>query len=216
VVNQSLPRLMLVTDRRRTRGRELVDVVAAAVSGGVGMVQIRENDLAPRDLEGLVGRIRRRVPPSTVLCVNSAAEVAGECGVGLHLPEKLAMPDVAEVDLVGRSVHGAAEAERAARQGIGYLILGPIYPTAAKPGHPGAGVGLVEKIARRVDPVPLFAIGGMEVSRVPEIIHAGAHGIAVAGAILSASDPQRAAEAFALALVVACPARAATPPGLGS
>ena len=126
------------------------------------------------------------------------------------------MPMGVKLDLVGRSVHGAPEAERAARQGIDYLILGPIYPTAAKPGHSGSGLSVLEQIARLVDPVPLFAIGGIEVSRVPEVIHAGAHGIAVAGAILGASDPRRVAEALALALAVASPARSARQSGQGS
>ena len=120
------------------------------------------------------------------------------------------MPSGGKLELVGRSVHGPRQASRAAEQGVDYMILGPIYETASKPGHPGSGVGLVEQVSRLVHPVPLFAIGGIEVSRVPAVIHAGAHGIAVSGAILGASDPRRVAEALALALTVAAPDRAVT------
>ena len=65
-----LPRLMLVTDRRRTRGRDLVPCVAQAVSGGVGLVQVREPDLPDDELRELVRRIRDAVGTRTTIVVN--------------------------------------------------------------------------------------------------------------------------------------------------
>ena len=204
-MNDALPRLMLVTDRRRTRGRELVDVVAGAVRGGVGIVQIREKDLARADLCTTVAAIAGSVSASTVLCVNSDVEIARGAGTGLHLPAGASIPARRRLALVGRSVHDCDEAELAVQEGADYLVLGPVYPTAAKPGHPGCGPELLEPVVRLARQVPVFAIGGIEVSRVPDVIHAGAYGIAVAGAILAAPDPRRVAEALSLALKVACP-----------
>jgi thiamine-phosphate pyrophosphorylase len=84
-----------------------------------------------------------------------------------------------------------------------YLTAGTIYPTESKPGHPGAGPALVRSLSGLVRPVPVYAIGGIGVAAVPELIRAGAHGVAVCGSILSANDPGRVAEALALALQVA-------------
>lgn len=197
---------MLVTDRHRTRGRELVPLVAEAVEGGVGMVQVREKDLPDVELRALVHRIREAIPPGVPLVVNGNWRVARTCGIGLHLAA--AAPPVpaggaAPLPLLGRSAHDRSEAAVAMAEKASYLVLGTIYPTPSKPGHPGRGSGIVTEVAAAVAPMPVYAIGGVTASRVPELIHAGAHGVAVCGAILSGNRPRRVAQALALALEVA-------------
>jgi thiamine-phosphate pyrophosphorylase len=202
---QQLPRLMLVTDRNGTRGRDLVEVVAAAARGGVGLVQIRERDLSDDALRELVLRIREVVPEGTQLLVNSSVRVARTLRVGLHLPAGASL--LGETDLggqpYGRSVHDEDELKIALDDGADFLVLGTIYPTPCKPGHPGAGLQLVQRICREVRPLPVFAIGGVEVGRIPDLIHAGAHGVAVSSGLLAANDPTRIAEAMNLAIEVA-------------
>jgi thiamine-phosphate pyrophosphorylase len=195
---------MLVTDRRRTRGRQLVPLVVEAVRGGVGIVQIRELDLADDALRGLVEELRGAVPPQTLLVVNGRHRVARTHGSGLHLGA--AEPELRQrsaYPLVGRSAHSIVEAKRAVEHRADYVVLGTVYPTPSKPGHPGFGPSLVARVAHLVHPTPVFAIGGVVVSKIPELLHAGAHGVAVCGAILSANDPRRVAQALALALKVA-------------
>ncbi len=200
-----MPKLMLVTDRHRTRGRDLVDVVAEAVEGGVGIVQVREPDL-PRDrVVSLVGRIREATGPDVTIVVNGNLEVARECGCGLHLPARvgpLASRGVRGQPF-GRSAHDEIELERAVDDRVDYVIVGNVYRTDSKPGRPGAGVGLVERICRLSHPLPVFAIGGMTVTRIPGVIHSGAHGVAVCGALIGAKRPAEAAQAICLALDVA-------------
>ena len=198
-----LPRLMLVTDRQRTRGRDLATVVAAAVQGGVGIVQIRENDLHDEALTALVRRIGQAAAGATIV-VNERTDVALDSGAGLHLPAAASLPrdrsGQPRVPSFGRSAHDEQEARRAADEGASYIVLGTIFPTPSKPGHPGSGTDLVQRVSREVHPIPVFAIGGIRLGLVPQVIHAGAHGVAVCGAILSAADPRRAAEAMTLAL----------------
>lgn len=200
-----LPRLMLVTDRRRTRGRELVDVVAAAVEGGVGIVQVREADLPDDELRALIGRIREQVPATTCLVVNGSVRVARTLRLGLHLPARAA--PLRSIDLggmpYGRSVHNDEEIRLAMDDGADYLLAGTTFPTEAKPGRRPSGPAFVERVCRQVYPRPVFAIGGITVTRVPAVIHSGAHGVAVSGAILTANAPERIAEAMTLALEVA-------------
>ena len=200
----TLPQLMLITDRRRTRGRDLVELVSRSVRGGVGMVQIREPDLPDDELRELVRRIREIVAPSTVLSVNRSVRVARTSHVGLHLPANA--PPVRGIDLgrapLGRSVHDDDELRAALDDGADYILAGTVFPTESKPGRRPAGVALIERLCRQAHPTPVYAIGGISVTRVPNVIHAGAHGVAVCGALLTANDPERVAQALSLALQV--------------
>lgn len=201
----SLPRLMLVTDRRRTRGRDLIAIVAEAVRGGVDLVQVREKDLPDDELRALVQRIREVVPTEVPLVVNSSLRVARTMRTGLHLPAVAPGVDPALLDgqLYGRSVHNEIETGQALRERLSYLLAGPIFPTESKPGHPGTGPSLLERIRSQAPDLPIYAIGGITASVVPSVIRAGAHGVAVSGAILMDRHPGRVAQVLALALGVA-------------
>jgi thiamine-phosphate pyrophosphorylase len=196
---------MLVTDRQRTRGRDLVDLVARAVRGGVGIVQVREPDLPDDELRELLQRIREQTPSATTIVVNRSLRVARTAHVGLHLPARAGA--LGDVDLgdapFGRSVHDDDEVRCALRDAPDYLIAGTIFATESKPGRAPGGVALLERICRQAHRTPVYAIGGVTVGRVPAVVHAGAHGVAVCGALLTASDPERLAEAMTLALEVA-------------
>jgi thiamine-phosphate pyrophosphorylase len=199
-----LPRLMLVSDRRRTRGRDLVDLAGRAVRGGVGMVQLREPDLPDDEVRELVRRLREIVPASITIVVNRSLRVARTARVGLHLPARAAA--LGNVDLggapYGRSVHDDDELRVALDDGADYVVAGTVFATDSKPGRRPGGVAFVERMCRQAHPTPVYAIGGVTVSRVPALIHAGAHGIAVCGALLAANDPERVAQALTLALDV--------------
>ena len=73
-------------------------------------------------------------------------------------------------------------------------------PRARSPGIPAPGSDTLERLVRTVAPTPVYAIGGLTPERVVSVLAAGAHGVAVRSAILSARDPRRAARAFADAL----------------
>lgn len=199
---RSLPRLMLVTDRRRLRGRDLVSRVVEAIRGGVGIVQIREKDLPDEEIRAIVTEIRAATGEAEIV-VNDRWRVARTGPLGLHLPAGAPLENRKGIPLLGRSAHTLAETTAALDDRVDYVILGTIFPTASKPGHPGAGLELLREIAAFAAPTPVFAIGGIQVRHVPDLLRAGAHGVAVCGAILSASDPRRVAEAFTLALAVA-------------
>ncbi len=208
-----LPRLMLVTDRRRTRGRDLVEVVARCVAAGVRLIQLREPDLADDELCRLAQRLKERVPGDTILVINGSVRAARTTRSGLHLPARA--PRLLGVDLAqapyGRSVHDDEELRAAIEDGADYLVAGTVFPTDSKPGVSAAGLALIERLGRQAHPRPLYAIGGITVSRVPAVIHCGAHGVAVCGGLLAASDPERVTEGLMLALSVARPAKDRAP-----
>jgi thiamine-phosphate pyrophosphorylase len=191
---------MLVTDRRETGARDLIDVVEAAVAGGVGLVQVRERDLPEAALEDLLGRLLDRLRGSGArLIVNGRPALARALGIGLHLPAA-APPVMSPLSLTGRSVHDEDEARRARGESVSYVVAGPVFPTGSKPGHPGAGADLVARLDGILVPTPIFAIGGLTPERVGAVLRRGAHGVAVRSAILGAAEPARAARAFLDAL----------------
>jgi thiamine-phosphate pyrophosphorylase len=197
---------MLVTDRALAGGPtdpsedRLVDAVASAVEGGVNVVQLREKDLAPTDLALLAARLRATIGDRALLLVNGNADVASEVAAdGLHLPADapFARPD--GVALVGRSVHSVEAAVQAEREGADYVIAGPIYETRSHRGVAAAGVGLISAVVASVS-VPVVAIGGITAARVPDVLSAGAGGVAVISAVLGANSPGAAACALREAL----------------
>ncbi len=205
----SRPCLMLVSDRSLCAGLDgLVAAVEAAVTGGVDAVQLREKDMPSEELLPLARRLRqategRAVPTGrqALLLVNGplAVALAAEAD-GVHLPEDA--PPVErprEGFLVGRSVHSLAAARRAEREGVDYLIAGPVYETRSHPGREPAGLTLIEEVARSVR-TPTLAIGGVTAERVDEVVRAGASGVAVISAVLAQRDRQAAAEALRRAL----------------
>ncbi|HLU65918.1 MAG TPA: thiamine phosphate synthase [Kofleriaceae bacterium] len=206
-------RLVLVTDRAAAGGRELVDVVDAALAGlppGGALVQLREKDLAPRELYALARRLlevtrARRCP----LLINDRVDVALAAGAdGVHLPEA-GLPIAAARRLsrpgpfmVGTSVHGADAAGAAARDGADLILCGPVWDTPSKRGM-GAPIGEAElaaaarAIAGAGSAARLYGIGGVvSAERAAAAAAAGAHGVAVIRAVMAAGDPGGAAAAL--------------------
>lgn len=79
--------------------------------------------------------------------------------------------------IVGYSVHDPAEAELAAAAGARYVTFSPVFPTASKPGHPGAGLNALRLMCGLL-PLPVFALGGITIANARAALDAGAYGIA--------------------------------------
>lgn len=176
--------VVVVTDRRVAR-RPLVDVVAAAVGGGVRWVVLREKDLPRAERAALAAELR-----AVLADVGGILLVAGPDpldGDAVHLPSAGPYPPP-RLGLVGRSCHDAAELARLSTEH--YVTLSPVLPTRTKPGY---GPALHPSGLRRligVSPVPALALGGIETpEHVSACVEAGAVGVAVLGALMRADDP---------------------------
>ena len=188
----------LVTDRTQTAGRPLLDVVSAALDGGIRAVQLRERDLPARQLLRVAEHMRALTwRYRAALLINDRVDIALACDAdGVHLPAaSFAVSDARALlgarRLIGASVH--APGELAAATGADFAVIGPIYETPSKQAY-GAPLGIGElRAARAVTQMPLFAIGGVDARRVAEVRAAGSDGIAVIRAVLAAADPARAA-----------------------
>lgn len=188
----------LVTDRAQTNGRPLLDVVGAALRGGIRAVQLRERGLTTRELLALAGQLRlltRRY--GAALLINDRIDVALACDAdGVQLPGHSFAAAHARAllgphRLVGVSTH--APAEVAAAAGADFAVFGPIYDTPSKRRY-GAPLGLAALAeARAAAGLPLFSIGGIDAERVAAVRAHGADGVAVISAVLAAADPAEAA-----------------------
>jgi thiamine-phosphate pyrophosphorylase len=199
------PALMLITDRSLLRGRAIEEVASQAVDGGVTAVQLREKDLSSCDLYELAMTLRAVLQGRALLLVNDRADVACVSGAdGVHLPERCLPPRavrslVGEGCIIGRSVHSVEAAVQAEREGADYVEVGSVYETASHPGITPGGLALVRAVAEAVS-LPVIAVGGIDAARVRDVLAAGADGIAVIRAILSATDPAAAARSLRHAL----------------
>jgi len=200
----ALPIVCLITDRTLVGMQSLDQVVAAAVAGGVTMVQLREKDLPTRALLDLATRLRAVVEPNASLIVNGRADVAFAAGAsGVHLPSDGLPTEGARSALgasliVGRSVHSGAETVEHNEEQLDYVELGTIFPSRSHPG--GQVVGLDEIAAARQVGIPIVAVGGITPENAADVIRAGADGVAVISAILAAPDPESAARRLAVAV----------------
>lgn len=155
-----------------------------ALDAGVDRVQIRRKRSTAREIEELVERVlgARRDAHRRIL-INDRLDIALAHGLGgVHLPadgfEPSAVRRVAPADFeIGVSTHGLEDARRAVLEGADFIVYGPVFPTASKPGDPGQGLERLGAIVRAV-PIPVYALGGITARRVPAVAATSVHGIA--------------------------------------
>lgn len=193
------PCLCLVTDRRVVRDNDdLAARVAAAVAGGVDLVQLREKDLPGGQLLKLAAALEERIGGRAQLIINERVDVAAAlpaAGVQLGedaLPVAAARRLLGQDVLLGRSVHSLAGAKEAVADRADFLIAGTMYASRSHPGEPPAGPELIRQIAAVTD-TPILGIGGITPDNVGAAMQAGASGVAVITDILAATDPEQAA-----------------------
>ncbi|MEU6514243.1 thiamine phosphate synthase [Streptomyces sp. NPDC046978] len=197
-------RVYLCTDARKPQG-DLVEFLDAVLSGGVDIVQLRDKGMeAAEELEHLRVFADACARHGKLLAVNDRADVAHAAASDvLHLgqgdlPVPAARALLGDDVLIGRSTHSEAEAEAAAvQEGVDYFCTGPCWPTPTKPGRPAPGLGLVRHTAALGTERPWFAIGGIDLDNLDEVLEAGARRVVVVRAITEAGDPGAAASEFA-------------------
>ncbi|GAB3485181.1 thiamine phosphate synthase [Amycolatopsis cihanbeyliensis] len=138
-----------------------------------------------------------------LLAVNDRADIALAAGADvLHLgqddiPVPVARRILGADPVLGRSTHSWPQAEAAAAEpGVDYFCTGPCWPTPTKPGREAPGLDLVRATASAAPARPWFAIGGIDLERLPEVRAAGAERVVVVRAITDAPDPRAVAEAL--------------------
>jgi thiamine-phosphate pyrophosphorylase len=211
-------RLYLCTDARHDRG-DFAEFVDAAFSGGVDIIQLRDKDIeAAEELELLSVLQAAAARHGRLWAVNDRADIAMLSGAPVFhigqkdLPVASARTLLGAGAVVGLSTHTAEQVEGAIRLsssvtaegGLDYFCVGPVWATPTKPGRAAVGLDLVRYAADAVtaadSTLPWFAIGGIDLGNVEQVVAAGASRIVVVRANTEASDPAAAARALLAAL----------------
>ena len=192
--------LYLVTDRGLSRGRATLDIVKAAVEGGVTCVQLREKECSTLDFVEQAFSIKdflkaRGVP----LIINDRLDVALAIEAdGVHLgqtdmPLEIAKKILGESMIIGISAESLEDAVEAEKGGADYLGVSPIYATPTKTDTaPPLGLEGLRAIRKAVR-LPLVGIGGLNRDNSAAVIENGGDGVAVVSAIVAADNPAAAA-----------------------
>jgi len=194
------PSLYLVTDPTLTRGRSVLEVVRAAVTGGTTLVQLREKEATTRQFVTKALELRKLLNDAGVpLIINDRVDVALAARAdGVHLgagdmPYQMARELLGPAAIIGVSVESVDEAVAASTSGPDYIAVSPVFATGTKPDHaPPLGLEGLRETRARV-PERIIAIGGVTIGNAADVIAAGADGIAVVTALTLAENPAAAA-----------------------
>jgi len=197
-------RLYFVTDVRPN----LEELLAAALAGGVDMVQLRDKEASDDELVRAAAVFRRLCDEHGALFwLNDRPDLVEACGAdGVHvgqddLPAREVRSAVGGEVLVGLSTHSPEQLDAALSSGVAdQLSVGPVWETPTKAGRPAAGLPYVRHAAEVAGDRPWFAIGGIDLGNVREVTQAGASRIVVVRAIRDADDPAAAASELRAAL----------------
>jgi thiamine-phosphate pyrophosphorylase len=200
--------LYFVTDTALSARHGLIETALKAARGGATIIQLRD-PLAKAGWLVEQGRALAAVlkPLAVPLIINDRPDVALAVGAdGVHLGQDDLPPEAARAILgvdaiIGLSITDPVQMNTVPWDIIHHLGVGPVLSKGVKPdaAEPIGIHGLTACV--RLSRKPVVAIGGMTVEAVPDVIAAGADGLAVVAAIAAADDPEDAAEAFRTAIM---------------
>ncbi|HSQ51022.1 MAG TPA: thiamine phosphate synthase [Nitrospiraceae bacterium] len=195
--------LYIILDPSVCPARPLVEVLTVAAEAGATLFQYRNKTASMKDAYGEALALRQAAAKAGVLfIVNDRCDLALAVDAdGVHLgqgdlPLDLARKVMGPEKLIGISTHNPDQVREATAGQPDYLGFGPIFTPGSKQDHdPVVGLeGL--RAMRALTSLPVFAIGGIHVDQVREVLRAGANGVAVISAILKAQDISQAVKSF--------------------
>lgn len=192
-----LPPVYLITDRKKATP-DLFSALEAALKGGVRMIQLREKDLSPAELRTFAEKTLKLTRfYGAKLLMNGAPDLASEIGAdGVQLGVNSCQISTArrilgEQAIIGYSAHSTHEVESAANQGANFVTFSPVYYTASKAQYgPPQGLQALRIICQK-SPIPVYALGGINIDRTSDVLEAGAQGVALISALFGATDIQK-------------------------
>ena len=199
----SLSGLYIILDPSVCPARPLVEVLIAAAEAGASLFQYRNKTASMKEAYTEALALRHAAAKAGVLfIVNDRCDLAlavdadgvhlGQGDLPLDLARKVMGPD----KLIGISTHNPDQVREAAAGKPDYLGFGPIFKPGSKQDHDSV-VGLEGlRTIRSLTSLPVFAIGGIQIDQVGEVVRAGANGVAVISAILKAPDISHAVKMF--------------------
>lgn len=205
---------LLLSDAACPRGAG--PVLAEALRGGVSLVQVREKTKSDRVLREYLRHVRDvTAEAGALLIVNDRPDLAVLCGAdGVHVgQDDLSLRDARRIvgpdRVVGVSTHSIEQARQAVLEGADYIGVGPVFASRTKAFTEFAGLEFVKQVAAEIT-LPAYAIGGIDVENVGQVVAAGLRSVAVSSAVCQSPHPGDVARDIA-ALLGAATADKGTP-----
>lgn len=196
-------KLYLVTNSDKFETEDLfLDAVASALKGGVDILQLREKNMPANKILELGKKVKLLCAEyGATFIVNDRVDIAYVLEAdGVHLGQddmdvESARKILGNNAIIGISTHAPEQAQKAVNDGADYIGMGPVFTTPTKPGRPSVGLEYAKWVSENIK-IPAFAIGGIDLTNVQDVINAGAKKIAVVRAIINSDSPEKAAQEF--------------------
>lgn len=188
-------RLYGIVDMGYTKPDQVEARTHALIDGGVRIIQLRAKGVELAQVKtwavAMQSICRERGAifvlndyPGMAAEIGADAVHVGQDGGSLAEVRKVVGPGV----LVGRSTHSLEQAIQARQEGADYIGFGPLYPTGTKPGRPSIGLGDIAAAQEAAGDMPLFCIGGINETTLPEVLQAGAGRVVIVSWLLQQED----------------------------
>jgi len=181
---------------------DIVEIARKTILGGADILQLRAKKSSDREILKIGQAIKNLLHKSKALFVlNDRADLAQALDAdGMHLgqqdlPVKDARRILGKDKIIGVSTHSVSQAQEAEKLGADYIAIGPIFATATKPDLAPLGTQSISQVKDKIK-IPFVAIGGIDLNNLDEVSSAGAKGVAVCRAIITAGDVFKAARKF--------------------
>jgi len=200
-------KLYTFVDTAYLHGRAPELVAQQLCDGGSDLIQLRAKKSSPEEIRAQAKKILPITRRANVgLVINDHLEIARELGADFcHLGQEdffdAGFKSVSELKTqnsklkIGLSTHAPEQAKRALTAGADYVAIGPVFATGTKPGVKPVTLEYVRWATENVS-VPWFAIGGITLENLGEVLAAGAKRVCVVSAILDAPDATKACAEF--------------------
>ena len=196
-------KLYLVTNSDKFESEDLfLDSVASALKGGVDILQLREKNMPANKIIELGKKVKLLCAEyGATFIVNDRVDIAYVLDAdGVHLGQddmdiESARKILGNNAIIGISTHAPEQAQKAVNDGADYIGMGPVFTTPTKPGRQSVGLEYVKWVSENIK-IPAFAIGGIDLDNVQDVVNAGAKKIAVVRAIINSDNPEKAAQEF--------------------
>lgn len=196
-------KLYLVTNSDKFNSDdEFLNAIASALEGGVDVLQLREKNMPAKKIVEIGAKIKQLCAQyDTTFIINDRIDIALILEAdGVHLgQDDLNVQSAREIlgsdAIIGVSTHAPEQALKAVEDGADYIGVGPIFETPTKAGRKAVGLKYAKWAAENIN-IPAFAIGGIDLNNVQEVLSTGIKKIAVVRAIINANSPKEQVQKF--------------------
>jgi len=200
-------KLYTFVDTAYLNGRAPELVAQQLCDGGSDLIQLRAKKSSPEEIRAMAEKILPITKRANVgLVINDHLEIARDLGAEFcHLGQEdffdAGHKHVSELRItncelrIGLSTHAPEQAKRALAAGPDYIAIGPVFATGTKPTAKPVTLDYVRWAAENVK-IPWFAIGGINLENLADVLAAGTKRVCVVSAILNAPDVAKACAEF--------------------